>query len=1169
MAYTTISGADQTLLRSDQSIPDLAMYVTPLQEVVTGMITALPIKYPTVSLTVTWDGATTDVSVGQMVRISNGTTIRAYGVVRKAVSGSTLYISETPLGAYGYATMIESPILVGDTVTIYNHRPLWGMYSRIDAKTKTFYKMWDVPYASQNEGILVVANAGPWQAARLQAGETTARFSLPRSGTNSSYSLSGSLTVTSVLWTLPSGVSLVDGYADTDFEIEVNAEAGYHLIAMTATRSSTSHTAYVWLFVSDGSSTLSFDDRYSVSVPEGDSQSRLGREMTVTVTGENLQDTLYPGAGVMLREWPEYDGSALSETVGVDTFIGYLAEMEFSHDGNIGTARLKLESPMVYAQRIVQAPQSLEEVTEATKWTECESVISNPCGFAYYLIKHHTPALLDMHDFDALDYLTPRRKYLQCTTRNLGAALQVVADYISGNIGSASDGTTLLRANPLYLGQADRDAVPTLMTFQEQDVRAPLDYKRRGYNAYAEVRGGAFAYAGGNPKAFYAGRRWSQGAGSTEMPNFSVTVAQGISEVKARIGHFFAEQNAEIQEIGLGLVRNIDIVDPAYMVWSALTVSDTYDPYGLGFSSNRLLPVSIEREWSLDAGGIKKQITVTCQGETFGQAGEELPVGSAKGLSQNGYSVGSPTIWKPYVSSGMFGGAQSASLVMASNNEGDLAVCFNYFSAIPEWVKLNESVLSEVTNDWCFDYGSPYFANGRDASQSLGVYVLATNSTEAHVWYFADILRSLTAEKIHSVTLSDSTLETEGRILCAESYPLLVLVGLKDGTGTRYTRSIDGGASFGSLTRVGSAITDLSINDNAPLGMWVDGQRQLISAPDSTPVYGTYYASTAGGSFSKLTGSHDSAFPQKMVNIDPDSTTAYVTSIDVVAKHNNFDGADDWTYNAAGPSGAAYEWDNYIDSADWTYNGISAGGYSGNAPKWTGVNLHGAGVGVDIAGMAFFPGWPSSFTFYGISFRAKHTVSVGSTTMDYALPSGAATLQGEVDVWTDFAFFPSNESTLPRSSNVLQLVFAPTNNISSTVTVWIDDVVIYIGAGAKLWKVTSFTGSPTWTDISPATGEAPERPYDFAIDKVDNSILHAVTAVGGDWYKSTNGGTSWSSFLSNTALRVPYSVGTSLLAAGQESAVLSFNSGSSFADIAGNLSTAWGSIGLVKKAVAL
>src|SRR5688572_4470288 len=123
MAKTTISPTDQSKLRSEQSIDNLALCITPLVHNSIGTITAIPNKYPTTSLTIDWTTGPSNVEVGQMIRITDGSTIKAYSVVRKPISGSTLYINETPLGALGYPADIEQPILVGDTVTIYTHEP--------------------------------------------------------------------------------------------------------------------------------------------------------------------------------------------------------------------------------------------------------------------------------------------------------------------------------------------------------------------------------------------------------------------------------------------------------------------------------------------------------------------------------------------------------------------------------------------------------------------------------------------------------------------------------------------------------------------------------------------------------------------------------------------------------------------------------------------------------------------------------------------------------------------------------------------------------------------------------------------------------------------------------------------------------------------------------------
>jgi hypothetical protein len=137
------------------------------------------------------------------------------------------------------------------------------------------------------------------------------------------------------------------------------------------------------------------------------------------------------------------------------------------------------------------------------------------------------------------------------------------------------------------------------------------------------------------------------------------------------------------------------------------------------------------------------------------------------------------------------------------------------------------------------------------------------------------------------------------------------------------------------------------------------------------------------------------------------------------------------------------------------------------------------------------------------------------------------------------------------------------------MTVWIDNLVIYIGSGAKLWKVTAFPTAPVWTNISPATNEAPIRPHDFAVDKVNTAILNTVSEVGNDWYKSTNSGSSWSTFLNNTAYKCVYTVGNAILAGGDEVIGISLNNGSSFSDLSGNLDSVWDGISIIKKVLAL
>jgi hypothetical protein len=492
MANTAIGVSDLAILRSGHSFTkSLSVHITPLTVVQSGTITALPATYPTVSFT--WDGSTTGVLVGQLVRITNGSTHKAWGVIRLAPVSTTLYINETPLGASGYASDIESAIAVNDTITIYSHMPLWCLHSRI--ANKTFLKLFDVPYTTQNEDVPPVANTGTWQSGGIATGDTTAAFTLPRAGTNTSFAMSG--TISAYLWTLPTGVTLQAGYATSDSVIAVDAEAGYHQISLRLTDSNgKTHTAYMWLFVSDGTDGTSLSERYAIPSVQIQ-QNRKGFTGSMELIGTDLEDVLYPGAGLLLKETPYFSDGTLTDGVFVDSFVAYIVDVTYTYDENrIPRAVVTFESPVIYANRINQPVQSMTEVSNPANWAQVTSALSNPRGAFYYAAKWHTPALMDMHDVTATSMTTPRRKFIDFNTNTLGAAIDHVAKLFLINIGSAADGTTVLSRLPQYMSNADRNAVDVRITWAAQDLRLPLTYRLNMLEKPAEVRTGAFAYNG-------------------------------------------------------------------------------------------------------------------------------------------------------------------------------------------------------------------------------------------------------------------------------------------------------------------------------------------------------------------------------------------------------------------------------------------------------------------------------------------------------------------------------------------------------------------------------------------------------------------------------------------------------------------------------------------------
>lgn len=872
MAKTAISAEDEALLRgTNQSIDSLALHITPLESVATGTIDAVPSRSPYVDITLTWDAGYSGVKVGQLVRISDGDSIvRTWAVVRKAPTASHLYISETPLGSAGYTTVLESPIQVGDYVEVFNHHPLWGLYSRINERN--FYKQWDLAYSDQNEQPPPVANTGTWQAAQIAVG-ASASFRLPRIGSNTSFAMSG--TVSSYLWTLPTGVTLQGGYALTDSVIEVDAVAGFHLLSLRVTDSNgKTHTAYCWLFVSDNSTWRSLSEQYGTIITK-DEQTLQGRKLGFTITGNTIDDTsIYPGAGILLREWSNFDDEELTTGVLVDTFVGYVTSFEFSYDGMMKRCTIEAESPMLYAKRIVQPQQSLEEVSDPASWVQCTSALSNPRGYLYYLAKWHTPALLDMHDLDA-PYTTPRRKYLDFPSKTLGGALDIVAQLIAGNVGSASDGTTVLRKNENL-----RDSRSSYIWYMySEDVRAPFQYTYRLNQPYRQAKTGAFAFDGSSSKAWATMKRWYQGVGETELPAFSVTTAEGVQEAKEVVGHFLAQENRRIETLGLDLTRNQDLFDPAWMGWYVLWIRTFYDAQNRGMSEDfdeRFMVVRVTRDWSLDEG-LKKRIHVDFQPETMGEPGEEVTYGKATSqvAGDSGFSAVTSVAYTPKASSMMGGSSLGAGIALALTEDGNLAVSANLIASSPDWGVMNELVTGEISDvEW--DYNSDFFTQGYDPREKLGVYVVSIDGTTLTLSRITDIKdASPQAETVTTLTMADSNNLTEARVTCSKEAPLLVVVAWHAQTGTRFVRSADGGATWSAVASIGTSVSDV-LNDNSALGLAIYDEVQLTSAPDSDKEYGIYGATTAGGAFSALGSTPRSDLPSPMIKIGS-SNNAYVT----------------------------------------------------------------------------------------------------------------------------------------------------------------------------------------------------------------------------------------------------------------------------------------------------
>lgn len=107
----------------------------------------------------------------------------------------------------------------------------------------------------------------------------------------------------------------------------------------------------------------------------------------------------------------------------------------------------------------------------------------------------------------------------------------------------------------------------------------------------------------------------------------------------------------------------------------------------------------------------------------------------------------------------------------------------------------------------------------------------------------------------------------------------------------------------------------------------------------------------------------------------------------------------------------------------------------------------------------------------------------------------------------------------------------------------------------SLYRVDTYSGTPAWTDISPAGGYEVERRYGLAVDPLNtDAVLIAADDGGGQhWFYSVDQGANWTDggATSATMLAVKHA-GDVILMAGGAALEYSETYGTSFEDKLGD-----------------
>lgn len=850
-----ISASDIQKLRNARNHRiELVLNKVPLIPVATARINQSSFTYPINAVAVdnTSVAWVTAVKRGQAFSIgtTEGGNDVTWGTVKQAPSSGVFYFDVKSRGEPGYALDIHSQLEDDLYITVYAHKPPWSLYSAI--RNKLFYKEWDIAFTDQTIEPVPIVNMGHHQQVSIT--DATVQLTFPDVPV-SPYAW-GSATITDYAWSCATATPVG---AEDETSVTYEFEPGFHIVDLEVTDSndkvSVGHR-YVW--VNHPALYPPVTMPPEVQAPTD----QAGLRMQFTLYGDFTEGDIYPGQAWMLTERAYFDGDDLDEPEQrVSQFFGYLPEMSASRSISTPSIDLTVESPLNYARRMGAVSQVMIEKTSPANWTQVTSVLSNVIGAFWYILQLHTANILSAHDFifDP-DLLLLRKQSFDFPRGSIGAQLDFIKELIPGNIGCRADGTLVIAAFPQYQSLDDRNDLDVKFTWNERDIIPDFSYASAFANEAAFVQAKAFLYGGGATATGYVGQAPGlmpgQGNAVDEM-TVIVPSNAGLARVLALAGHLYAERSAKHKQLPITIRRNMDIIEPAdCYVWHRVNVPTTYDPMGEGWINKRLIPTRVNRSYRMGEKGLSKSLSADFQPETFGQPGVDVtpPRGGASSSVNNGFIIEEPAVFDENI---------RAAFALAWNGV-DFGRTHGFNGSFPNWNAIPD--IEGTPCDWTPDYSSPYFGEG--IGEIYG-WLLVTDDDELKIYYGQVRAGAATVELQHTYTMADETVTNNARIRSSKIAPGSVICAFKDGTGTRVGRTMDGGGTWDSLLRVGSAITDDPANDNAPLGLAVDyADQQIVSAPDAGGEYHLYMATAFDGSFTQISGSVPSAAPHPLIEVN-------------------------------------------------------------------------------------------------------------------------------------------------------------------------------------------------------------------------------------------------------------------------------------------------------------
>lgn len=563
---------------------------------------------------VTFDGVTTgaygDIEAGMTVLFGSSAGGDEYGRqrVRKAAGAATLYFGRSSRGTRdGEVDLVDNAY-----ISVWADYRVWSKIPCID-EDGTIYKDQDIAVGTYTTNPPPVANAGVPMAGTIASGTSKLRVTLPGTGAKACFAVSGS--VSSYAWTLPSGVSLVAGYALSDSQIEVDCDPGFYWIKLVVTDSNAeTHTARVPIYARDPAS----DTSIASFTIENRRVTPQGQRLAVRIL-EDIAESTYPdGTLVMLWEDEPSTGADRSHMV----FWGW----HHTDPATISAERTGITRDTVFdcldvagkLDSLPGFPLSVEVASSPTTWAQMTA--PNMDKYLHYLLHWHSTAL-EVADWSWSGTTTT---YPFVVLGNSGQSLwdqlarrakALVPDYV---LGCNTLGQLQTVVDPMLQDTGSRTAT-VQATLEEADWSSIRYTHQRPPRAHW-LRGEAVLASNTTISAvFCIAPGESPGQGESGA-NQGEQLAASQSALNACEGHRYARHNAPQGYFNILLAEGDDKgIEPADMTWVRLNVSsDTAAQRGLTFSNERGLVREMNVRYDQGRTGLVKTVELLWERETSG-----------------------------------------------------------------------------------------------------------------------------------------------------------------------------------------------------------------------------------------------------------------------------------------------------------------------------------------------------------------------------------------------------------------------------------------------------------------------------------------------------------------------------------------------------------------------